>query len=135
MYLAVSLCCEGFSIFRVFQGVEISAYRARLGGRARSRLVGSDLRTCQRFWSDYGQLGSNSALSLRGPTPRRDFRLETVGLFFNLSGDGSCVGGASDGGNNYLEQGAGVGVGQTEFSAEFFDSLFHSSDTNADAAG
>jgi hypothetical protein len=40
--LAVSPYCEGFSILRVFQKLGIPAYHARLGTRARSRLVGSD---------------------------------------------------------------------------------------------
>ena len=40
--LAVPPCCDGFSILRVFQKLEIPAYHARLGTRARSRLVGSD---------------------------------------------------------------------------------------------
>ncbi len=32
---------------------------ATWGSVPTSRLVGSDLRTCHRFWSDYGLLGSN----------------------------------------------------------------------------
>ena len=38
--LAVSACCEGFSILRVFQKLGILAYRMRLGEWAGSRLRG-----------------------------------------------------------------------------------------------